>query len=347
MNFVDEAKIYVKAGDGGRGCVSFRREKYVPKGGPDGGDGGKGGDVVLRALPSLRTLLDFKYRQHHVAERGGHGEGNNRTGRNGADREILVPVGTVVHDVETGEILADLKEAGESHIVVRGGKGGRGNARFTTPTRQAPRYAQKGISGEEKWIRLELKLLADAGIVGLPNVGKSTLISRISAARPKIADYPFTTLIPNLGVVRYGDGETFVIADIPGLIEGAHGGAGLGFKFLRHVERTTVLVHLLDISRDPEPDPWRDYELINGELASFNAAMIEKPQVVAINKIDLPITRERLKTVIPLFRNRGIAVFPISAATGEGLKELVGEIAGKLNKSGTEGPTCQKNEKTS
>jgi len=330
MNFVDEAKIYIKAGDGGKGCVSFRREKYVPRGGPDGGDGGKGGDVILRVSPSLRTLLDFKYQQHHVAERGGHGEGSKRTGRNGQDREILVPVGTVVHDGETGEILADLKEEGDFFIIARGGKGGRGNARFATPTRQAPRYAQDGIPGDERWVRLELKLLADVGIIGLPNVGKSTLISRISAARPKIADYPFTTLIPNLGVVRYGEGETFVVADIPGLIEGAHEGAGLGIKFLRHVERTTVLLHVLDISRDPLTDPWRDYELINGELARFNAAMIEKPQVVAVNKLDLPVTRERLKALIPRFKDRGVAVFPVSAATGEGLRELLGEIVRKL-----------------
>lgn len=345
MNFVDEAKIYVKAGDGGKGCVSFRREKYVPKGGPNGGDGGKGGDVILRAFPSLRTLLDFKYQQHHVAERGGHGEGSNRTGKSGQDREIHVPVGTVVHDEETGEVLADLKAEGDYYVIARGGKGGRGNARFATPTRQAPRYAQDGIPGDEKWIRLELKLLADVGIIGLPNVGKSTLISRISAARPKIADYPFTTLTPNLGVVRYGEGETFVIADIPGLIEGAHEGAGLGIKFLRHVERTTVLLHLLDISRDPPPDPWRDYELINRELASFNPAMVEKPQVVALNKLDLPVTRERLTTVISLFRNRGVAVFPVSAATGEGLKELIGEIVRRLNEREMEEPSCREKEK--
>lgn len=336
MHFVDEATIYVKAGDGGRGCVSFRREKYVPRGGPDGGDGGKGGDVILRASRSLRTLLDFKYRQHHVAERGGHGEGSNRTGRNGGDLEIHVPAGTVIHDGETGEILADLMKEGDLFVIARGGKGGKGNARFATPTRQAPRYAQEGIAGEERWIRMELKLLADVGIIGLPNVGKSTLISRISAARPKIADYPFTTLTPNLGVVRYGNEETFVIADIPGLIEGAHRGAGLGIKFLRHVERTTLLLHLLDISGEPAADPWHDYEMINRELASFDPAMIEKPQVVAVNKLDLPATRERLKKAIPFFRKKGISLFPVSAATGEGLAELLSEIVRALKGRETE-----------
>ncbi len=345
MHFVDEAKIYVKAGDGGRGCVSFRREKYVPRGGPDGGDGGKGGDVILRASRNLRTLLDFKYQQHHVAERGGHGKGSNRTGRNGQDREILVPAGTVVHDVETGETLADLTEEGDTFVVVRGGKGGRGNARFATATRQAPRYAQEGIAGGELWIRLELKLLADVGIIGLPNAGKSTLISRISAAKPKIADYPFTTLTPNLGVVRYGKEETFVIADIPGLIEGAHEGAGLGIKFLRHVERTSVLLHLLDISREPASDPWRDYEMINRELASFNPAMIEKPQVVAVTKLDLPAARERFRETAPLFREKGIPLFPVSAVTGEGLAALLGEIVRLLKGRETENTPCPEKEK--
>jgi len=320
MNFVDEAKIYIKAGDGGKGCVSFRREKYVPRGGPDGGDGGKGGDVILRVSPSLRTLLDFKYQQHHVAERGGHGEGSKRTGKNGQDREILVPVGTVVHDSETGEILADLKEEGDFYIIARGGKGGRGNARFATPTRQAPRYAQEGIPGDERWIRLELKLLADVGIIGLPNVGKSTLISRISAARPKIADYPFTTLIPNLGVVRYGEGETFVVADIPGLIEGAHEGHGLGIEFLRHIERTRVLLHVLDAAALDGVSPLDAYHTLRDELTQYGHALKDRPHIVAANKVDLPDAQDALDE---LRENIDAPVYPISAATGEGIQELL------------------------
>ncbi|MGZ3578678.1 MAG: GTPase ObgE, partial [Syntrophales bacterium] len=233
MKFIDEAKIYVKAGDGGRGCVSFRREKFVPRGGPDGGNGGKGGDIIVRAKASHRTLLDLKYKQHHSAKHGGHGKGADRTGRDSSDVEIIVPVGTLVKDADSGEIIADLAVDGEASIVAKGGAGGKGNAWFATSTNQAPRYAQNGIKGEERWITLELKLLADVGIIGLPNVGKSTFISKVSAAKPKIADYPFTTLVPHLGVVRYGKFETFVIADIPGLIKGAHSGMGMGTRFLR------------------------------------------------------------------------------------------------------------------
>ena len=326
MKFIDEAKIYVKAGDGGRGCVSFRREKFVPRGGPDGGDGGHGGNVVIRASLSRRTLLDFKYRQHHVAKHGGHGEGAKRTGRDSADVEIVVPVGTVVRDAASGEILADMTADGATFIVAKGGMGGRGNARFATATRQAPRFAQPGIPGEERSITLELKLLADVGVIGLPNVGKSTFVSRVSAARPKIADYPFTTLVPHLGVVRYGDQESFVIADIPGLIEGAHEGSGMGMQFLRHVERTAALLHILDISQESYQSAWHDYELINRELELFSPAMRKKRQVVAIGKLDLPVTRERLKKDVDTFAQNGIKLLAFSAATGEGVPEVLREL---------------------
>ena len=326
MKFIDEAKIYVKAGDGGRGCVSFRREKFVPHGGPDGGDGGHGGDVIIRASLSRRTLLDLKYRQHHVAKHGSHGEGSKRTGKDSEDVEIVVPVGTVVRDAESGELLVDLAADGASFIVAKGGMGGRGNARFATATRQTPRFAQPGIPGEEHWITLELKLLADVGIVGLPNVGKSTFISRVSAARPKIADYPFTTLVPHLGVVQYGEHESFVIADIPGLIEGAHEGMGMGMRFLRHVERTSVLLHIIDVSPESHEGAWRDYELINRELGLFSPAMRKKRQVVAIGKLDLPVTRERWKDVVDIFAQKGIKLFAFSAATGEGVPEVLREL---------------------
>lgn len=330
MKFIDEAQIYVKAGDGGRGCVSFRREKFVPRGGPDGGDGGKGGDIIIRSSGSHRTLLDLKYKQHHVAKHGGHGKGGNRTGRNSEDVEIIVPVGTVVKNADTGEIIVDLTADWQRCIVARGGIGGRGNAWFATSTNQAPRYAQEGIKGEELRLHLELKLLADVGIVGLPNVGKSTFIARVSAARPRIADYPFTTLTPNLGVVRYGQHETFVIADIPGLIEGSHAGMGMGTRFLRHVERTSVLLHMLDISREPYTGAWHDYETVNRELAMFGQNLVEKPQVVAINKTDLPLTRERMKKDIDMFQQKGIKILPFSAATGEGVDAVIKEIVKKL-----------------
>ena len=331
MRFVDEAKIYIKSGDGGPGCVSFRREKYVPRGGPDGGDGGKGGDIVAVASRSHRTLLDMKFNQHHVARRGGPGEGSNRTGKSSEDVEIVVPVGTVIRDMETGELLADMIEDGQRAVLARGGIGGKGNARFKTATNQAPRYAQDGLPGEEKTVSLELKLIADVGIVGLPNVGKSTLIASVSAARPKIADYPFTTLKPNLGVVRLGDHQTFVVADIPGLIEGAHQGAGLGTKFLRHIERTSILLHIIDISKEPFTGAWNDFETINRELASFSPAVGGKPQILAISKIDLTTTRERLDETVAFFRGKGVRIFPVSAATGEGIRELLKEIWKRLD----------------
>ena len=330
MKFVDEAKIYVKAGDGGRGCVSFRREKFIPRGGPNGGDGGKGGDVIIRASTNHRTLLDLKFNQHHKAERGRHGEGSDKTGKSGNDLEILVPLGTIVKDAETGEIIDDLTEDGQTAVAAKGGIGGKGNAHFKSATNQAPRYAQDGIPGEERWLRLELKLLADVGIIGFPNVGKSTLISRISAARPRIADYPFTTLTPNLGVVQYGNHETFVIADIPGLIEGASLGSGLGIRFLRHIERTSLLLHIIDISREDQKSAWDDYETIVNELVSFSGAMIDKPQIVGINKIDLAHAKERFAAAISDFKTKGITVFPFSAVTGEGVKLLLDEIVRKL-----------------
>jgi GTP-binding protein len=334
MKFIDEAKIYVKAGDGGRGCVSFRREKFVPRGGPDGGNGGKGGDIIMRASESHRTLLDLKYKQHHRVKHGGHGKGADRTGRNSPDVEIIVPVGTLVKDAETGEIIADLAADGETAIVAKGGSGGKGNAWFATSTNQAPRHAQDGIKGEERWITLELKLLADVGIIGLPNVGKSTFISKVSAAKPKIADYPFTTLVPHLGVVKYGNLQTFVIADIPGLIKGAHAGMGMGTRFLRHVERTSVLLHILDISHESHSEAWQDFETVNRELTLFSPSLGEKPQVVAINKIDLTITRDRFKKEFDIFQRNGIKVLAFSAITCEGVDSVINEITRKLHNNG-------------
>ncbi len=333
MKFIDEAKVYVKAGNGGHGCVSFRREKFVPRGGPDGGNGGHGGDVIIRASMSKRTLLDLKFRQHYVARHGGNGEGSKRTGKDSENVEIVVPVGTLVRDADTGEFITDLTTDAATFIVAKGGMGGRGNAMFATATRQAPRFAQPGIEGEERSIILELKLLADVGIVGLPNVGKSTLISRISAARPKIADYPFTTLVPNLGVVQFGEHDSFVVADIPGLIEGAHEGMGMGIKFLRHVERTSVLLHIIDISAEESPGGWHDYELINRELGFFNPGMLTKARIVAIGKIDVPLTEERLKKEIDFFAEKGIKVFPFSAITGKGVPELIREMVYLISQS--------------
>jgi GTP-binding protein len=332
MKFIDEATIFIKAGDGGRGCVSFRREKFIPRGGPDGGDGGKGGDIIARSASSCSTLLDLKYRQHHVAKHGGHGQGSNRTGRNSEDIEIVVPVGTMITDRETGDVLADLTEDGQRAIIARGGIGGRGNARFASSTNRAPRFAQDGIPGEERWVHLELKLLADAGLIGLPNVGKSTFLSRVTAAHPKIADYPFTTLTPHLGVVAYGQYQSFILADIPGLIRGAHEGAGMGDQFLRHIERTAVLVHLLDISREDHPGAWADYETINNELGHFSPSLLEKPQIVAINKVDLPATQVRIKKDIDIFHRKGIEVFAFSAMTGEGIDAVLHAIVNVITR---------------
>ncbi len=326
--FFDEAKIYVKAGDGGDGCVSFRREKYVPLGGPNGGDGGKGGDVYLVANPHLNTLIGFKRRTHFKAQRGGHGRGKRQKGRQGDDVLIEVAPGTVARDAESGELIADLTEAEQKVLVARGGRGGRGNAAFTTSTNQAPRIAERGEPGQERWIHLELKLIADVGIIGVPNAGKSTLLSVVSAARPKIAAYPFTTLEPNLGVVALDGGYTsFVVADIPGLIEGAHAGAGLGHEFLRHIERTRIIVHLLD---GASADPLADYESINEELALFDAELARKPQLVVLNKMDLPQAQALWPSVQREMKARGESAMSISAVTGEGVKEMLRAVAGML-----------------
>ncbi|HXK07771.1 MAG TPA: GTPase ObgE [Verrucomicrobiae bacterium] len=320
--FIDEVRILVKAGDGGNGCLAFRREKYVPRGGPSGGDGGRGGDVILTATEHANTLLQFRFNPEHKAERGRHGEGSNRTGADGASREVQVPVGTVVYDDATGERLYDFTRPGETFTVARGGRGGRGNARFATSTHQAPTEHEPGRPGEEKRLRLELKLLADAGLVGFPNAGKSTLISRISAARPKIADYPFTTLEPNLGVVQLPNFRSFVVADIPGLIEGAHQGAGLGIQFLRHIERTRLLVHLVDVSDATGREPVRDFEIVLQELASFSQDLAAKPMILVASKIDAAQDGARIAALRDLARERGLEFFEISSVTGQGIDAL-------------------------
>lgn len=326
MHFVDEAIIYVKAGNGGNGCVAFRREKFVPKGGPAGGNGGRGGHVILLADPAVRTLIDLHLQRTYKALNGQHGQGNKKHGADGEDFILRVPVGTSVYDAETGELLADLVKPGQKVIVARGGKGGKGNAAFTTPTRQTPFFAEMGELGEERTLRLELKLLADVGIIGYPNVGKSTLISKISAARPKIADYPFTTITPNLGTVRV-DNFSFVVADLPGLIEGAHKGLGLGHQFLRHAERTTLLLHMVDIAAVEGRDPIRDFEVINAELRLYGKKLSEKHQIVVANKIDLHKASENLERCLPYWHERGYEVFAVSALTGQGLELLVYRVA--------------------
>ncbi len=330
MKFIDYTKIYVKAGDGGRGCVSFRREKYVPKGGPDGGDGGRGGHVIFKATKELNTLLDFRYKKEYHAERGQHGMGKKMHGRDGRDLIIMVPVGTLLKDVVGEETLADLDAEGAQAIIAKGGRGGLGNSHFATPTRQVPRFAQPGEEGEERSLILELKLLADVGLIGMPNAGKSTLISVISSARPKIADYPFTTLVPNLGVVKFGEHKSFVVADIPGLIEGAHRGVGLGFQFLRHVERTSMLLHLVDISDNGEGDPVEIMKKIDRELELYSPVLVEKPQVVIGTKLDAAGEKKRLNKLSRYCRREGIDFFPISAVTGQGVKKLLSFTAEKV-----------------
>jgi GTPase len=323
--FIDEATIRVKAGDGGNGCLAFRREKFVPRGGPSGGDGGRGGDVVMESSERHNTLVHFRFNPEYKAERGRHGEGSNRTGREGADVVLKVPVGTILYDAESGEKVHDFARADERIVIARGGRGGRGNAQFATSTHQAPREHEQGRPGEERTYRLELKLLADVGLVGYPNVGKSTLISRISAARPKIADYPFTTLQPNLGVVAAGgplEEKSFVVADIPGLIEGAHSGAGLGTQFLRHIERTRLLVHLVDVSDSSgRPDPAKDVEVIAGELESFGAGLEKKPVIMVASKIDAA-NKDKLASLKRYCKKQRLELFPISAVTGKGVDEL-------------------------
>jgi len=325
--FVDEVDIHVSAGNGGNGCLSFRREKFVPRGGPDGGDGGAGGSVFIVATPTKNTLIDFRFHPEFEARRGAHGQGANKTGHSGSDLEISVPIGTLVFgkDPDTGELspLADLAQDGQRVLVAKGGRGGRGNARFTSSTNRAPRRTEPGEAGEERSIHLELKLIADAGLVGFPNAGKSTLISRISAARPKIADYPFTTLAPNLGVVTLSGDRSFVVADVPGLIEGAHEGHGLGDRFLRHVERTKVLVHLVDVSGASGRDPVRDFDIIAHELEMFDPKVAAKPMIVAATKMDAVDDASLVDALEQHLRDRGLPLFRISAVAGTGLNELL------------------------
>jgi len=327
--FIDEAKITVKAGDGGHGCIAFRREKFVPRGGPSGGDGGDGGNVYLVSDPHENTLLKFRFNHIFRASRGQHGQGSNKQGKSGDDLEVKVPIGTVVHDAETGEVIHDFVEQKEQILIAHGGRGGHGNAHFASSTNRAPKRAQDGLPGEEKTLRLELKLLADVGLVGYPNAGKSTLISRISAARPKVADYPFTTLEPHLGVVSIDMDKSFVVADIPGLIEGAHLGHGLGLQFLRHIDRCRVLLHLIDVS-GMSTDPVVEYKAIQSELAEHNPELPEKPTIVVATKMDAALP-EKVKKLERWCRQKDIQVIRISSVTGEGLEELKHQVFQKLS----------------
>jgi GTPase len=324
VKFIDEAIITVQSGHGGRGCVSFRREKFIPRGGPDGGDGGKGGDIVLKTSPGKRTLYQFRFQKHFKAKNGSHGQGKQKTGKNGQDLVIELPPGTLVTDADTGQVIKDLIECGETIVLARGGRGGQGNTRFKTSTNRAPRFAQPGEPGETKTLRLELKLLADVGIIGLPNAGKSTLVTAVSSAHPKIGSYPFTTLYPSLGVVQTGWAEPFVVADIPGLIEGAHKGTGLGIRFLRHIERTRILVHLIDVSAMDMNNPLKAYTTVNKELAMYNQELTEKPQIVVLNKMDLPDVREAAKKFQDAIKEKQVVL--ISALTGQGIENLKSKI---------------------
>ncbi len=328
--FIDEVRVLVKAGDGGNGCLAFRREKFVAKGGPSGGDGGNGGDVILVGNQHYNTLLHFRFNPEHKAERGRHGEGSNRTGREGKSIEVPVPVGTIVYDFASGEQLHDFTTHGDRYVIAKGGRGGRGNQHFATPWHQAPTEHEPGKPGDEHILRLELKLLADVGLVGFPNAGKSTLISRISAARPKIADYPFTTLEPNLGVVSTEDDRSFVVADIPGLIEGASEGAGLGIRFLKHIERTRLLVHMVDVSEHSGRKPTDDFKIIMSELANFSAELAAKPMILVASKIDVAQDSKRISSVRQLAKRKKLAFFEISAVTGKGIAELKRAMAERV-----------------
>lgn len=327
MRFVDEVEIVIQAGKGGNGCRSFLREKYKPKGGPDGGDGGKGGDVVIRADGRRNTLLDLHFQRHYRAENGQHGRGKQQHGRKGADRIIHVPPGTLLIDAETGQVLHDLRRPGDSFLAARGGRGGRGNMRFADPSCRAPDFAEEGLPGETKRIRCELKLLADVGIVGLPNAGKSTLISRISAARPKVAPYPFTTLVPHLGIVRADEDRSFVVADIPGIVPGASKGQGLGLRFLRHVERTEVLLFLIDLADPLQKDPLETYGILKAELVQYSDRMLAKQRIVALNKVDLPLARSRMGKLGGQTMPDGVPLMFVSALTGVGIGALVSHLA--------------------
>jgi GTP-binding protein len=326
--FIDQARISVYGGDGGDGAAAFRREKYVPKGGPAGGDGGDGGSVILEVDEGLSTLLDFRYRHEYRAPSGEHGGNKDRYGKGGGDMLLRVPAGTMVFDETTSRLLADLRDHGQRFIAARGGKGGRGNIHFASSTDRAPRHFERGRPGQERIIRLELKLLADVGLVGFPNVGKSSFITRVSAARPKIADYPFTTLIPTLGMVRLSGERSLVLADVPGLIEGAHSGAGLGHQFLRHIDRTRVLIHIIEVSPVPGRTPLRDYLALRKELTLYDAKLADRAEILVVNKIDLPATRKRFAALKRIFAGRGCKLYGISAATGEGLPEVL-ELAWK------------------
>jgi len=330
MNFVDYVKVFVKAGDGGRGCVSFRREKYVPRGGPNGGDGGRGGHIIFKATDELNTLIDLRYHREYHAQRGQHGMGKKMHGKDGEDLVIPVPVGTIIKDADTETVIMDLDKHGMETVIAKGGRGGLGNSHFATSVRQAPRFAQPGEAGVEKQLILELKLFADIGLIGLPNAGKSTLLSVISSARPRIAEYPFTTLAPVLGVVKMADYRSFIVADIPGLIEGAHRGVGLGFQFLRHVERTTLLLHLVDVSEMAQGDPVENFENINKELELFNPDLMKKPQAAVGTKTDIAGNREKLDKMERYCRDKGIDFFPVSAVTAGGINQLLSYCASKL-----------------
>jgi GTP-binding protein len=332
MKFVDLVNIRIRSGKGGKGCIAFRREKYVPMGGPSGGDGGRGGDVVFRATTDMSTLLDFKYLDHHEAENGKMGLGSDKKGRDAETLVIPVPVGTLIINAETGELVADMTQDGQTAVVAQGGRGGKGNAHFKSSTHQAPRFAQPGEPGVEMRLTLELKLLADVGLVGLPNAGKSTMISVISAARPKIADYPFTTLVPNLGVVKPEDGRSFVVADIPGLIAGASDGAGLGIQFLRHIERTTVLAHLVDVSDMNESDPVADFKTLMAELEAYSPELAGRTMIVVGTKTDACLEGERLGRLHEYCANEGYVFYPVSAVTGDGVRTLVKALEREVHK---------------
>jgi GTPase len=329
VKFIDEAIITVQSGDGGKGCLSFRREKFIPRGGPDGGDGGKGGDIILSTTSRKRTLYQFRFQRHFKAKNGEHGQGKKKTGKNGLNLTIELPPGTLVIDADTGHLIKDLVDTDETFVILKGGRGGQGNTRFKTSTHRTPRFAQPGEPGETRTLKLELKLLADVGIIGLPNAGKSTLIAAISSARPKIANYPFTTLTPSLGVVQTDWAEPFVVADIPGLIKGAHQGTGLGIKFLRHIERTRILVHLIDVSSIDPDDPLHEYHTINQELVMYDEKLVQKPQIVVLNKLDLPEAQNAAEIFQSAVKDKKVLF--ISALTGQGLEQLKSQIVQLLD----------------